>query len=121
MAHKYSQPRLLLLVTTIALFVLCVTSRTSQNVNGDPVNGVGAWDAEKQYLEELGEYAVLAHNLASQHQLTFEKVISFDNHPGFNHKLTIAATDCGVSHAYEAVVCSKPWIQYKKLISFKHA
>lgn len=123
MAHKYFQPQMFVLVTTIALIFVCggVSATSRSRIDGDPVNGVGAWDVEKQYLNELGQYAVAAHNLVSQHHLTFQKVITFGHHPGFNHKLTIAAADGGITHTYEAVVCSKPWIQYKKLISFKHA
>ncbi|TLM25172.1 hypothetical protein FEC38_18485, partial [Acinetobacter baumannii] len=56
-----------------------------------------------------------------QHQLTFQKVITCDHLSDINHKLTIQAADHGVSHTYEAVVCDKPWIKIKKLVSFKLA
>ncbi|GJT54337.1 cysteine proteinase inhibitor 5-like protein [Tanacetum coccineum] len=90
-------------------------------------SGVGAWDMDvkKHYLQELGEYAVQAYNLASlhdhEHQLTFEKVIAYDHLSDIDHKLAIQAADHGVTHTYEAVVCDKPWIQVKKLVSFKLA
>nr|XP_043612353.1 cysteine proteinase inhibitor A-like [Erigeron canadensis] len=111
------QPQLLVIVMIFGAILLI--SGGGVSANGDPVNGVGAWDAEKYYLKELGEYAVAAHNLVSQHPLTFQKVITCSHLPELSHKLTIAAADGGVTHTYEAVVCSKPWIQYKKLISFK--
>ncbi|KAJ9566354.1 hypothetical protein OSB04_002320 [Centaurea solstitialis] len=87
------------------------------------VNGVGAWDIEQHYLKELGKFAVAAHNLKThhEHQLTFQKVISCDHLSELNHKLTIAASEGGITHTYEAVVSYKPWIQLKKLISFKIA
>lgn len=100
-----------LLLVTIAFFGAILVSGS-----GDPVYGV-----EKTYFKELGEYAVACHNLVSQQQLTFQKVISCDSLPGFSHKLTIAAADGAVTHTYEAVVCYKPIIQYTKLISFKLA
>lgn len=124
MAPQNIQPRNLVILAFFAiLFSGGVCVATTRHLS-DPVNGVGAWDVEKHYLQELGEYAVQAYNLEShdhQHQLTFEKVIKCDNLSDINHKLTIQAADHGVSHTYEAVVCDKPWIQIKKLVSFKLA
>nr|GEX87174.1 cysteine proteinase inhibitor 5-like [Tanacetum cinerariifolium] len=117
-----------LLVTLAFLAVLCsggVCVAATRHLS-DPVNGVGAWDhmeVKKHYLEELGEYAVQAYNLASlhdhEHELMFQKVIAYDHLSDIDHKLTIQAADHGVTHTYEAVVCDKPWIQVKKLVSFK--
>ncbi|KAL8248127.1 hypothetical protein R6Q59_004995 [Mikania micrantha] len=110
-----AQAQVQVLVVTL---LFCVVSGTSS----DPVYGDGAWGVKKYYYyKELGEYAVACYNkLASQHdQLAFQKVIACDLLPGHNHKLTIAAADGGVTHTYEAVVCYKPKMQYKKLISFK--
>lgn len=112
-----------LLMVKLAFFVaitLYGVSASRPLTTSDTVNGVGAWDLEKHYLEELGQYAVAAHNLGSTHQLTFQKVITWDplTHD-HSHKLTIAATDHGVTHTYEAVVAYKPLLQFKKLISFK--
>ncbi|KAI3717529.1 hypothetical protein L1987_69211 [Smallanthus sonchifolius] len=105
-----------LLLVTLAFFGAILVNGSS-----DPVYADGAWAIQKSYYKELGEYAVACYNLASQKQLTFQKVITCDTLPGLNHKLTIAASDGSVTHTYEAVVCDKPLIQFKKLISFKLA
>ncbi|MFS8015589.1 putative Cystatin domain-containing protein [Helianthus anomalus] len=104
------------LLVTITFFGAILVSGVSGTYGG------GAGSIEKTYyLKELGEYAVACHNLVSKHQLTFQKVIQCDDLPGLTHKLTIQAADGSVSHTYEAVVCYKPLIKFKKLISFKLA
>ncbi|KAI3711195.1 hypothetical protein L2E82_41095 [Cichorium intybus] len=120
MAHNSKSLLLVKLAFFGAIVLYGSVSATRSITTSDPVNGVGAWDLEKHYLEELGKYAVAAHNLGSQHKLTFQKVITCDplSH-SHSHKLTLAATDHGVTHTYEAVVAYKPWAQFKKLISFK--
>ncbi|KAJ9566353.1 hypothetical protein OSB04_002319 [Centaurea solstitialis] len=116
-----SQPLLLVILAFFGAILFCGGVSTTTIRGGNLVNGVGAWDVEEYYLKELGEYAVATHNLESQHQLTFQKVIDCDHLSKLNHKLTIAASEGGVTHTYEAVVCYKPWDQYKELISFKIA
>ncbi|KAK9064152.1 hypothetical protein SSX86_015532 [Deinandra increscens subsp. villosa] len=139
MGHQYDQqqqqPLVLLLLLLIAAATLISASVSSAAVE-EKKYGAGAWGVVdkyynnyKDYYTELGEYAVACHNqllMASHddhHQLTFQRVISCDPpFPGLTHRLTIAAADgTGVTHTYEAVVCYKPLIQYKKLISFKLA
>ena len=121
---KNSQPILLITLAFFGALLFSAASATTTSHNGDPLNEVSTWDAEKHYLHELGEYAVRAHNLKiashhHDHHLTFQKVISWQHLPGLEHRLTIVAVDHGISHTYEAVVCHKPLIQFKKLISFK--
>ncbi|GJR38732.1 putative cystatin domain-containing protein [Tanacetum coccineum] len=124
-----SQPFLLITLAFFGALLFSGASATTTSHNGDPVIEVGTWDAEKHYLDELGEWAVRAHNLKlaphhhdhPDHHLTFQKVISWQHLPGLEHRLTIVAADHGISHTYEAVVCHKPLIQFKKLISFKLA
>ena len=129
---KNSQPILLITLAFFGALLFSGASATTTSHNDDPLNEVSTWDAEKHYLHQLGEYAVRAHNLASHHDhdhhdldlhhhLTFQKVISWQHLPGLEHRLTIVAADHGISHTYEAVVCHKPLIQFKKLISFKLA
>ncbi|KAL4562970.1 hypothetical protein LXL04_027001 [Taraxacum kok-saghyz] len=96
---QYSKSLLVVkLAFFVAIFLSGGVSATRPNPAGDPVNEVGGWDMEKQYLEELGQYAVAAYNLKSPQQLTFQK---------------------GITKTYEAVVDYKPWMHFKKLISFK--
>ncbi|KAI3680449.1 hypothetical protein L6452_35220 [Arctium lappa] len=99
-----SQPLLLVILAFFGAILFCGGVSATTTSSSDPVNGVGAWDVEKYYFKELGEFAVAAHNLKTQHQLTFQKVISCEHLPDFTHKLTITATKGGITHTYEALV-----------------
>ncbi|PWA73167.1 hypothetical protein CTI12_AA248940 [Artemisia annua] len=52
-----SQPILLITTAFFGALLFSGVSATTASHNGNPVNRVSTtWDAEKQYLHELGEY-----------------------------------------------------------------
>ncbi|MFS7950511.1 putative Cystatin domain-containing protein [Helianthus anomalus] len=86
---------------------------------------LGSWkpipDITDPTVISIGKFAIHEHNKETYASLKFAKVIKGDQQvvAGMNYNLTITAADRGVRKNYVALVWDKPWLKFRKLVSFK--
>ncbi|CAA0815415.1 Cysteine proteinase inhibitor 5 [Striga hermonthica] len=88
---------------------------------------VGGWksieDLKDPEVVRIAKFAVAQHNKEASTNLSFVDVVKGESQvvSGTNYRLVISAVDggAGAPRNYTAVVWSKPWEKFVKLISFK--
>ncbi|KAK7292460.1 hypothetical protein RIF29_08241 [Crotalaria pallida] len=99
----------------IFLSVVVVVSTTT--TEGMP----GGWhpikDLSDPYVVEIANFAVAEHDKRSGAKLRLTGVVKGESQvvAGENYRLVLATSD---GNSYQAVVWDKPWVHFRKLLSF---
>ncbi|KAL8469148.1 hypothetical protein ACS0TY_032110 [Phlomoides rotata] len=88
---------------------------------------VGGWrpiaDPNAPEVVKIAKFAVDQHNKEAKTSLVFEKVVKGEQQvvAGVNYRLVISAAEgrAAAPKTYKAVVYSRSWENYQKLISFE--
>ncbi|KAL8461603.1 hypothetical protein ACS0TY_032109 [Phlomoides rotata] len=88
---------------------------------------VGGWrpiaDPNAPEVVKIAKFAVDQHNKEAKTSLVFEKVVKGEQQvvAGVNYRLVISAAEGGATapKTYKAVVYSRSWDNYQKLLSFE--
>ncbi|KAI4365037.1 hypothetical protein MLD38_021057 [Melastoma candidum] len=114
-------------------YLLCLAAAACVAVHAEapvaaPAPGLpGSWspikDVDDPHIKEIAEFAVSEHNKRSNSSLTLEGVASGETQvvAGVSYRLRIDCKDLGCEcvKRYEAVVWEKPWLHFRRLISFR--
>ncbi|KAM7272113.1 hypothetical protein ACFE04_031327 [Oxalis oulophora] len=118
--------QILPLLILIILLVVRSSSTCTTSRNGALNNHGGGWtpikNTEDSHVMEIGKFAVEECNKKYKTSLVFNNVISgkYKVVSRTNYVLIINVSEDGWSTKYEVVVWEKPWMHFKKLISFMH-
>ncbi|KAL0398865.1 UNVERIFIED_CONTAM: Cysteine proteinase inhibitor 1 [Sesamum radiatum] len=115
MAHK----SLSLLCVLLAILLASALNEASAIVGGwKPIDNPKAPE-----VVEIANFAVTEHNKEAGTSLAFESVVKGETQvvAGTNFRLVIAAKDGSAagSKQYRALVWDKPWLKFRKLLSFE--
>lgn len=115
----------LLLLTILAVISL------SSDVSSAALGGGGRKDSIHSGYKKIdptspeaienAKFAIDEHNKKAKTKLQFQTVVSAEKEvvAGLKYRLVIRALLDAASKDYEAIVWVKPWLKFKKLISFR--
>uniref|UniRef100_A0A7N1A7N7 Cystatin domain-containing protein n=1 Tax=Kalanchoe fedtschenkoi TaxID=63787 RepID=A0A7N1A7N7_KALFE len=116
----YSKTSILLLMAVA--FTLASSAAPAEVERGPRLGG---WQPIKNLddkeIRELAKFALTEHRKLGGPRLEFERVLEGEQQvvAGMNYRLVLAATSEGKRGKYEAVVWVRPWLNEKKLTSFR--